>query len=99
MLSVVVNVCAAVSRSAPPLRFKLRSLRSKPATGSLKTMVIRDTEEFRGSGATAVTAAVGRVVSVRPGFAGHAGKHVAGRIGDPAAERKDIRPGRCPSAR
>ena len=39
MLSVVVRV-AAVKRLLPPLRVSVRSARSNPVTGSLKTIVI-----------------------------------------------------------
>ena len=43
---------------------RLRSARSKPVTGSLKTMVICGTAEYRGSGATGAMVAVGGVPSV-----------------------------------
>ena len=65
-LSVVVSVWAPVSRlPAGPLReTSVRSDRSNPVTGSLKTIWIESTGVPRGSGVTSMMSAVGAVASV-----------------------------------
>src|SRR5687768_18431732 len=69
ILSVVVSVCDAVSRFAPPLRVRVRSVKLKPDTGSLKTIVIDPTPALRGSGTTSTISTVGPPASKfsRPG--------------------------------
>ena len=64
MLSVVVSVCAVVSRLTPPSRLRVRSLRSKLAIGSLNVIVIESTALVRGSGATGAIVGSGGVVWV-----------------------------------
>ena len=62
--SLVVIVCAEVSRLAPPLTVNVKSLRSRPLTGSLKVIVIWGTGLLRRLGVTLVMVATGAVVSI-----------------------------------
>ncbi len=89
MLSAVLTVCEPVSRFAPPLSFRVKSLMSTPVTASSKTTVMVETAVLRGSGATAVTVAVGRVESVDQASVALAAKALPARsmMLEPAAVR------------
>jgi hypothetical protein len=60
----VERLHASVSRFPPLFRVRLRSVRSKPLTGSVKTMVTELTDDVRGLGVTGVIAAVRRLLSM-----------------------------------
>ena len=65
--SLDVSVCEPVSKlmpgPEPVLRVRLKSVRSKPVTISLKLIVMVLTDELRGSGVTSLMTAPGAVLS------------------------------------